>query len=573
MSAAGATGAAGAAGAAGPAADLAPVSPPTMIARLAGLGSVFGKSLRDSRRTAIALGVLYAAITAVTASQIAAEFDTVAARQAVARELTALPAVFQGMLGRPIAIDTLGGFVSWRVFNFLPVMYGIWAVVVLSGTLAGELARGSLDVLAATPLVRRRLAVEKVLAYLVALLVTMTIIGVATDAVLGVSATLPGDAVSAAAVAGHMVWLFLMILAPGAAAFAAAPVLGRGGAIGVGATVLFGSFIVSGYADSVAAFDSIRGLSYFTLTAGHRPMAGTWDWASVGVLGLLVAGLLVAGIEIFARRDLLVPSGGRIRVPRLRLWVMGPFTRGVGERIPAALAWGALLGLFGLVIASSADQFVDQLRKIPQMLEMVQRIFPGSDILSAGGFLQIAFFQEGIIILGLAAAAFVGGWASDEGENRLEVVLGAPIGRASWALRSGAAVYAAVAVTTGILALSVAAGAVMEGHDPTGPALGVAVLGLYGAALAGIGLAVGGLVRPSLAGPVTLALGLGFYLFDLVGSILEWPAEVLDIALNRHLGRPMIGDFDEAGLLLLAAIALGGLVLCALGMRRRDVGR
>lgn len=561
-----------AAGNAGPPVPFGALVRPTATARLMGLGSVFGKAFRDSRRTALALGFLYALITVVSMSQVLIEFNTAAERRAMAAQMSALPAVFQGMLGIPIALETLGGFVSWRIFNVIPVMYGIWSIVVLSGTLAGELARGSMDVLAATPLVRRRVAAEKVLAFLVAVAVTITMIGAIGYVALNAMANLPGDEIPAAAMAGHMAWLYLMIVVPGAAAFAVAPFLGRGGALGVGAVTLFASFVVSGYSDTVPAFDAVRSLSYFTLTEGHRPLAGAWDWPAVGLLGAIAGGLLAAGIEVFARRDLLVPSGGRLSLPPLRLWIAGPFTRGLGERFPAALSWGVLLGLFGLVIASSADEFVAQLNEIPQMKALIERIFPGSDIFSASGFLQIAFFQEGIIILGLAAAAFVGGWASDESERRLEVVLGAPIGRLAWALRSGASVLAAVAVTTVVLTAAVATGALVAGDEPGRPAIGVAILGLYGMALAGIGLAVGGLIRPSLAGPVTLFLGLGFYLLDLLGTILKWPDFVVDLALNRHLGRPMIGDFDEGGLALLAVIALGGLVLCALGMRRRDIG-
>jgi ABC-type transport system involved in multi-copper enzyme maturation permease subunit len=538
-----------------------------------GLGSVFGKAVRDSRSTALALGILYAVIVVLTTSQIVAEFDTAAKRALMAAQLSALPAVFQGMLGEPIGIERLGGFISWRILNILPVMYGIWSIVALSGTLAGELARGSLDVVASTPVVRRRLALEKVGAYLVALAVTILILGVGTYVAANAFASLPGDEVPAGAVAGHMALLCLMILAPGAVAFAVAPFLGRGGAIGVGALVLFGSFVVSSYASTVSVFRSIEGASYFHMTAAHRPLAGAWDWPSVGLLAAIVGALLLVGIEVFARRDLLVPSGNRLPAPRVRLWVLGPFSRGLGERFPAALSWGALLGLFGLVIGSSSDEFVAAISQIPQMVEMVQRMFPDADILSTGGFLQLAFFQEGIIILGLAAAFFVGGWASDEGERRLEVVLGAPIGRAAWALRSAASVLAAIAITVAVLAVALAAGTILQGDDPVRPVIGVAVLGLYGMALAGIGLAVGGLVRPSLAGPVTLILGLGFYLWDLVGTILEWPSEVLDIALNRHLGRPMIGEYDEAGMLLLGAIAVGGVLMCAAGMRRRDIGR
>jgi ABC-2 type transport system permease protein len=96
---------------------------------------------------------------------------------------------------------------------------------------------------------------------------------------------------------------------------------------------------------------------------------------------------------------------------------------------------------------------------------------------------------------------------------------------------------------------------------------------LYGMALAGIGLAVGGLVRPSLAAPVTIVLGIGFFLLDLIGSILNLPDPILDLALNRHLGRPILGTYDVPGLVLCAALAIGGVLISAVGMRRRDIGR
>jgi ABC-2 type transport system permease protein len=546
---------------------------PSTRARLMGLGSVFGKAIRDSRSTALALGILYGVIVIATIGQIVSQFDTVAARQLMAIQLQSLPEIFQGMLGQPIGLERLGGFISWRIMNFLPVVYGIWAIIALSGTLAGELARGSLDVVVATPLARRRVAIQKVVAYLVVLAVTVALIGISTYASAAAFAKLPGDEVPADAVAAHMLWLYLMILVPGAAAFAAAPFLGRGGALGVGAVVLFASFIVSSYADTVPVFDAVRGASYFELTAGHRPMAGAWDWPAIGLLGGATLAGLVVGVEAFARRDLLVPSGGRLPIPPLRLWVAGPFTRGLGERLPAALSWGAILGLFGIVLGSAGDEFVEAIAKVPQILEMIRQIFPDEDILSANGLLQLAFFQEAIIMLGLAAATFVGGWASDESERRLEFVLGAPIGRAAWALRSAASVLAAMAVTALVLGVALAAGIVLAGDDPRQAMVGIAVLGLFGMALSGIGLAVGGLIRPSLAAPVTLVLALGFFLLDLFGTILELPEPILDIALQRHLGRPMVGTLDPGGMLLCAAIAIGGVVLCAVGMRRRDIGR
>ena len=210
---------------------------------------------------------------------------------------------------------------------------------------------------------------------------------------------------------------------------------------------------------------------------------------------------------------------------------------------------------------------------IPQVIEMIKQIFPNEDILSTGGFMQLAFFSEAIIVIGLAAGGFVGGWASDEGERRLELVLGAPVSRARWAIRSGAAVMGAIGVMTVVMSIGVVLGASTQAGNPLALVPGMVVLGLYGMALAGIGLAVGGLVRPSLAAPVTIVVGLAFYLVDLIGSILDLPDFIVDLALNRHLGRPILGSYDEVGIVVCVAIAVGGVVLSAIGMRRRDIGR
>jgi ABC-2 type transport system permease protein len=546
---------------------------PSLRARLLGLGSVFGKAFRDSRRTAIALGALFALVFIATASQIADQFATVAERVKFAAELQGLPPVFQGMLGEPIGIERLGGFMSWRILNFMPVTLGIWSVVAMSGLLAAELGRGSLDLVASSPISRRKLAFQKVAGYLVALAVSVLILAAGMVVAFAAFSKLPGDGVGIDAILAHSAWLYVTILFPGAIAFAVAPLLGRNQALGVGAVVLFGSFVINGFADSVSAFESVRGISYFAITADHRPLAGRYDWPSIALIAALTVAFFGAGLLAFARRDLLVSVGGRVRLPSIGLWLREPFTRAFGERFPAAIAWGAFLGVFGLFIAMSADQFVETLGSIPQVVAMIKAIFPNEDILSTGGFLQLAFFQEAILVISLAAGGFVGGWASDEGERRLELILGTPVSRWRWAIRSGVAVMVAIAVMTAVMALGVAGGAATQTGDFASAVVGLSVLGLYGMALAGIGLAVGGLVRPSVAAPVTIVLGIGFFLLDLIGSILNLPDPIVDLALNRHLGRPILGSYDVPGAVLCAALAIGGVLVSAIGMRRRDIGR
>ncbi|NJD27335.1 MAG: hypothetical protein FIA92_03460 [Chloroflexi bacterium] len=543
--------------------------------RLFGLGSVFGKTFRDSRGTALLVGMAVAGILVVTAASVAAEFATAAKRLAFAAQMQALPAIFQGMLGDMIGIDRLGGFLSWRSINFLPIILGIWTVVAMSGLLAGELARGSLDFLATTPRGRLRLALEKVGGYLLALLVAVVMFAVAVYLSIAVFGTLPEDPVGVDAVLGHAAWLYITALVPGALAFAAAPFVGRGGALAVGGIGLFGSFLISGYASSISIFETLEPLSYLALTAGHRPIAGAWDWPSVIAIAAIALVLLALGAVAFARRDLIVPSGGRVTLPTGPLFLAGPFSRSLGERLPAALVWGAGLGLFGLLISFSVDEFVDALSGIPQIVELIRQFFPDADILSAAGFLQLAFFSEAILFISVAAATLVGGWASDEGERRLELVLSAPVARAGWAVRSGVAVMIGIAVMTAMLVVGVVLGTSTQAAagNVAKVAAGVSVLGLYAMALAGIGLAVGGLVRPGLAAVTTLVVALGFFLWDLIGSIVGLPDELLDLALNRHLGQPILGQYDWPGMAACALIAVGGVALCAIGMRRRDVGQ
>ena len=89
------------------------------------------------------------------------------------RARPSLPPALRGLLGEPINLETMGGFLSWRVGNTLPVMLGLWPVIALSGTLAGEAAKGSLDLLASTPQSRRTIALEKLAGHVTAVAVAM----------------------------------------------------------------------------------------------------------------------------------------------------------------------------------------------------------------------------------------------------------------------------------------------------------------------------------------------------------------------------------------------------------------
>ncbi len=122
-----------------------------------------------------------------------------------------------------------------------------------------------------------------------------------------------------------------------------------------------------------------------------------------------------------------------------------------------------------------------------------------------------------------------------------------------------------------LLAVSIGAGVAAAGSDPAQPVVGAAALALYGAAMAGVGLAVGGLTRSSLAAPAVVVVGIGTFLVDFLTEALRLPDWVQQFALSAHMGQPMIGTWDPAGVVACVVLSIGGLAVGAWGMRRRDV--
>jgi putative exporter of polyketide antibiotics len=62
-----------------------------------------------------------------------------------------------------------------------------------------------------------------------------------------------------------------------------------------------------------------------------------------------------------------------------------------------------------------------------------------------------------------------------------------------------------------------------------------------------------------------------FFLYDLIAITARFSPEFAGLSLSAHLGQPMVGIFDVPGTLLLVALAVGGVAVGALGMRRRDL--
>jgi ABC-2 type transport system permease protein len=546
---------------------------PSLWSRIYGFGSVFAKTIRDSRRaTIIASAVLAVSFIGLGKAIVELFGSSVETRQEVVDLVDAVPPILQGLAGKVVNVGTLGGYFQYKYGSFFPFVLSLWSILALSGTLAAEASRGSLEFVAATGKSRRRIALEKLSGHVLMVGVACFIAFAAIAFAGATYARIEADQISVARAFGYASWLFLMTLAGGAVAFALAPFLGRGGAAGVAGFVTFAGFILNGYQGPVPELAPFANLTWWGWTSNHIPLSGPFDWPSVALVAVVAVILLGIGIEAFARRDLGATSVGLSpSMPRPLLGLSGPLARATSINLPAALWWGIGIGLFGLTFGGAAGPFMDQLGKSPEFLSLLETVFPGVDYASAGGFLQLLFVELGVIFAGLAAATLVSGWASDETSGRLEMVMATPLERIRWALAGGIGMLFNVAVFVAIAAVGIALGVATTASDVGTPVTGVLILAVYAAALVGIGEAVGGVFGTRFAAPAVVVFVLATWFVQMVGGIMEFPDVVMQLVLTTHFGQTFVGVWDWVGVAVCGALAIGGIAVGAWGFARRDL--
>ena len=542
--------------------------------RIYGFGSIFGKTIRDSRLSFIIAAGMFGGLALVMGAAIGTVFPTPEARLKVNELVGAMPASMINLFGNATLmgdkLGTLGGYVTWKYGAMFSLGTAFWSILALSGTLAGEAARGSLDIVATSPFGKRRIALEKLAAHLVLVWLSVVIVAFAlsiTSNVFG-DAEL-GDKIPLASALGFSLWVGSIAMFFGGLTFALAPLLGRAGSAGVSALLMVVLWVASG----LEVGGPLEAISPFHWTVTHIPLAGFYDWVGVLAVGLVGVVFLAIGLETFDRRDLGVTAGLSLpSLPANVLGVRGPVSRAFGDQLPRALSWAIGLAIWGALLASLAGPFADQVAKDPSMGLIFKNIFPGFDFTTAGSWLQL-YLELFVIAAGFAAATFVSKWASDETGGRLEMVLATPLARARWVVAGGIAALLAVAVMTAGFALGIGLGAASV-NGVTGDAIvGSLAMGLVAAAMVGVGVAVGGLWRTSLAAEITAVVVIATYLINLLAPALNLPDWFHQLALTAHLGSPMIGQWDPVGIVACVVIAVGGIAIGAWGITRRDIAR
>ncbi|HLF98940.1 MAG TPA: ABC transporter permease subunit, partial [Acidimicrobiia bacterium] len=205
-------------------------------------------------------------------------------------------------IDRSLSVTSPPGYLVSQVFGFiLPLLFVVLAVALASRSIAGEEEQGTLDLLLAQPVSRRRVVTERFLA------VATVVVGLGVGSWVILAGVSPlfdlRAALGSLAIATLASTLFGLQV--GATAFAVGAAVGRRGAsIATASTVALLAFLIESLAQLTDVFERVRFLSPWYYANGNIPMVHGLRALDLAVLvGVTLAAAAVA-IVAFERRDL-----------------------------------------------------------------------------------------------------------------------------------------------------------------------------------------------------------------------------------------------------------------------------
>jgi ABC-2 type transport system permease protein len=522
---------------------------------------------------ALALGgVVGGVLNTLAFVQIAG--TTPAERAAFAQQMTLLGAQLSYMLPVPVRIDTLSGYLEWRLFGFMVLVFGIWAAISASGSGRGDEERGLVEQWLAAGVGRARYLITRVVVFAA---VATVVVGAMQLAIL-VSAG--GEPLPA----GELLAMGVNILAATGCCYGIAVVIAqlvttRRGAGGIAAGVLIGLFLLNG-AGRTADIGLMRWLSPFYLFERSRPLTANGALDAVGIGALLGAAvlLLAVGVVTFARRDLggtALPGMAResratrspSRDPLLRLPVLGPLRQ---QRVWVA-AW--LVGFVALSasLISITRTIVDSLTS--SEVPFMRAYFERAGLSVYDSFVGVIWLSTATLLLSIYAIVQVASWSADDAEGRLATILSAPVSRGRVIVERLATLLVAVALIAAASSVAVYFVAAGQGIRLDGGrvALAAALLLTIPFAFGSIGQFVSA-SRPRIAVVALSLVAVFSYFVQQFVPLFGLPDWVANLSLYTLYGTPMSGEIRWAGVAGLVGIGAVATAASLAALRRRDVG-
>jgi ABC-2 type transport system permease protein len=266
--------------------------------------AVFWKAARDYRTAAIGITVVMVLI-AIMDLLIYPEYrDSLKDFQ--------YPDAFKAFIGEAGSITSPAGFLSAEFFSWVPLMTITLAIIAGTGTLAGEEATGTLDLLLAQPIKRWRLVVSKG-AGLAATLCLSTLACYPAFPLAKLFVDFPLSNARIAAGVVNILPVTLLYLALSMALAAALPSRGAASLAAIAAVVA--AYFLNTIGAAAEVVEPLRRVSPFYWSDGSYVLIHGFPWLRALGLLALAAALFGASLWFFERRDIAVgPQDWKVRL-------------------------------------------------------------------------------------------------------------------------------------------------------------------------------------------------------------------------------------------------------------------
>lgn len=537
--------------------------------------TLFRLALRSHRTGTILLGTiggLGGVLNAIGFVQIAG--TTHAERVAFAQQMEILGKQFSYILPPPLQLDTMGGYLTWRSFSSISVAFAVWAVLAATGLARGDEERRLTELWLAGGVSRVRWLAARTGGYIVMSMAATALMLAGTAA----AAAGAGDPLPLGALAREgMASFALTWCAFGVGLVVAQLFMTRRGAALAASGLLIVLFLLNSAVRSGVDVGALRWASPFYYFDRSTPLldGGTLDG---GATAVLLAGALVlcaAAAMAFTRRDI---SGTLVAGPRRTTrttarpasdpFLKLPVLAGVDQQRGWVAGWAIGLAVLAYFLVSIAKVLVDTMSGIPGL----QQYFVAAGIAGYSDFVGVTWFGTALLIIAIFVVVQANGWAVDDADGTLELVLAQPVSRVRVVVERIASLLVAVAIiaalSTAVVYVVATAGGIelSAGRTALAGALTLAVA----FALGGAGQALVGW-RPRIAVATLGLVTVASYFTQQFAPIFKLPEWVQRTSVFALYGMPLSRDDWPGTGILIAAGAIGtGLAVAA--MRRRDVG-
>lgn len=502
--------------------------------------------------------------------------ETAQARAAFAAQMELLGRQLTFLLPAPVQVDTLAGFLQWRHYGTLPLVYGVWALLAASGAARGDEERGQVEQWLAAGVSRARYLAARAGAFFALVLVSVSLTALAALA----GAALAGEALPLEGLAAQSLLLAAVSLCCYAITLLVSQLAATGRtAAGLAAAVLGALFLIAGAARS-GGLEALAPISPFWQFERSRPLlaGGGVDGASFAGTVAIAAAALGLALALFLRRDhgssalRRRAGGGRARRHAATRGTLGlPVVAMLDRQAVGLLGWTIGLAVLGLFLGSLLPTMIRLAGEVPLMRLMVLRGGAG-DLESA--FVGTVWGSAALLVLAAYAVSQVAAWIADETEGRLEMTLSAPVPRWRVVLERAAvlAVGAAVLVAAASGTVAVVTRSAGLDVDLSRFAGAAALLVPVVVATGAIGAVVAA-VRPRAAVAILGTIVVASYFIDQLSPLFGWPELVRNLSLFALYGSPLLLGPNWGGLGIQLALIAGGFGLAMVALAHRDVAR